>query len=110
MRTVSLREPRKFSPDRMQKVGLFETDHCFSDLYCFEPGQVQQLHSHEGADKIYVVLEGKGTFTVDGERQELSPETAVLAPSGSQHGVENTSSDRLVLLVFMAPNPNKAQA
>ena len=94
----------------MQKVGLFETDHCFSDLYCFEPGQAQALHAHEGADKIYVVLEGSGTFTVDDDRQELAPQTAVLAPGGSQHGVENTGAGRLVLLVFMAPNPNKAHA
>lgn len=110
MRTVSLQEPRKFSSDRMQKVGLFETEHCFCDLYCFEPGQSQQIHAHEGADKIYVVLEGTGSFSVDGEHKELTPEAAVLAPAGSQHSVENTSAGRLVLLVFMAPNPNKAPA
>jgi hypothetical protein len=30
----------------------------------------------------------------------------VLAPAGVEHGVRNTAETRLMLLVFMAPNPN----
>ena len=29
-----------------------------------------------------------------------------LAPSGVEHGVVNDSDGRLVVMVFMAPNPN----
>jgi len=36
----------------------------------------------------------------------IHPETVVLAPSGVEHGVENTGELRLTLLVLMAPNPN----
>jgi hypothetical protein len=32
----------------------------------------------------------------------------VLAPADVEHGVNNVSSGRLVVLVFMAPNPNRS--
>jgi mannose-6-phosphate isomerase-like protein (cupin superfamily) len=77
----------------------------FCDVYCFEPGQEQKTHTHAGADKIYYILQGRGTFHIGGESQELPPQAIVMAPSGVEHGVVNTSSERLVLLVYMAPKP-----
>ena len=94
-----------FNEQKMQKVNLFETARMFCDLYCFEPGQEQKTHSHDGADKIYFVLEGRGTFHIGGDSQELAAQTVVMAPSGVDHGVVNTSGERLVLLVYMAPKP-----
>ncbi len=94
-----------FNPQKMQKVSLFETERMFCDLYCFEPGQEQKTHTHAGSDKIYYVLEGRGTFHIGGESRELQAQTIVMAPSGVEHGVVNTSPDRLVLLVYMAPKP-----
>ncbi|MFT5475087.1 MAG: hypothetical protein ACI8Y8_000416, partial [Planctomycetota bacterium] len=32
---------RRFRPEKMQKVNLFETDQMFCDIYCLEPGQAQ---------------------------------------------------------------------
>lgn len=96
---------RAFHEQRMQKVNLFETDRMFCDLYCFEPGQEQKTHTHAGADKIYYVLEGCGTFHIGGVSRELREHTIVLAPAGVEHGVVNTSRERLTLLVYMAPKP-----
>jgi len=95
-----------FSPDKMKKVGLFDTHHLFCDLYCFEPGQVQKPHTHHEADKVYYVLQGKGIFTIGDEEKELSEHHMTLAPAGIEHGVTNHGNQRLVLLVLMAPNPN----
>ena len=96
-----------FAGDKMKKNGLFETERLFCDIYCFEPGQNQAPHTHEGSDKIYYVVEGKGLFRVGEEERELSPREIAIAPSGQRHGVENNGPDRLVLLVFMAPKPHK---
>jgi quercetin dioxygenase-like cupin family protein len=96
----------RFSAEKMTKVNLFETERMFCDVYGLEPGQEQKVHAHDGADKIYVVLEGSGTFRIGAEEQQLGPETVVLAPSGVEHGVRNTAETPLMLLVFMAPNPN----
>lgn len=92
----------------MQKVNLFETERMFADVYCLEPGQEQKRHAHAGADKIYFVLEGTAHFHIGGEERDLGANEIVLAPSDAEHGVRNESAERLVLLVFMAPNSNKS--
>ena len=96
---------KSFNEQKMQKVNLFETDRMFCDIYCFEPGQEQKTHTHAGSDKIYYVLEGKGTFHIGGESQELGEQMMVMAPSEVEHGVVNSSTERLVVLVYMAPKP-----
>jgi len=95
----------RFADEKMQKVGLFETDQFFFDLYCLKPGQAQKVHTHAASDKVYFVLSGRATARVGGEQQELTPGQAVLAPAGQEHGVENASKEPLMLLVFMAPKP-----
>jgi quercetin dioxygenase-like cupin family protein len=99
----NLKDVLSFSPEKMKKNNLFETPRLLCDVYCFEPGQAQKVHSHDGQDKIYLVLEGTGTFTIGKEEKELSKETVVLAEGGIDHGVKNTGTGRLTLLVFVAP-------
>lgn len=106
IRTVH--DHRRFASDKMQKVGIFATDHVFCDLYCFEPGQAQKPHEHPDSDKVYVVLEGRGQFQIGTEVAEVGPGQAVLAPAGQMHGVENQTSDRLTVLVLVAPPPPNA--
>src|SRR5262249_10888806 len=96
---------KAFNEQKMQKVNLFETVSMFCDLYCFEPGQEPKTHAHADADKIYYVVEGCGTFHIGGDSQELGEHTIVIAPAGVEHGVVNTSRERLTLLVYMAPKP-----
>ncbi len=96
---------KAFNEQKMQKVNLFETERMFCDIYCFEPGQEQKTHTHAGSDKTYYVLEGKGTFHIGGDSQELHEQMIVMAPSEVEHGVANTSAERLVVLAYMAPKP-----
>jgi quercetin dioxygenase-like cupin family protein len=95
----------QFSSEKMKKNGLFETERMFCDLYCFEPGQEQHVHAHEGSDKIYFVLQGEGLFQVGEEKKTLAKDEIAVARSGEKHGVKNAGAGRLVLLVFMAPRP-----
>lgn len=97
----------RFADEKMQKIGLFETDRFFFDLYCLKAGQAQTVHSHAGSDKVYYVLNGRATMRVGAELQELTPGQAVLAPAGEEHGVRNVGEEPLTLLVFMAPKPSR---
>jgi len=106
MDVLNLGEMKAFSPEKMQKVHLFDTAHFLCDLYCFEPGQAQKPHAHQGEDKIYYVVEGEGKFRVGSEERGLSPQSMVLAPAGVEHGVINDGEGRLALLVFIAPAPH----
>lgn len=105
METRRLETAIAFSEEKMRKNSLFETEHLYCDLYCLLPGQFQKIHAHEGSDKVYTVLEGRGLFHVAGEEQELGAGVAVLARAGEPHGVRNASEEKLVLLVTMAPRP-----
>ena len=106
METRNVNSERRFSAEKMQKVNLFETERMFADIYCLEPGQEQRRHAHSGADKIYFVIEGTGRFHIGDDERDLGADQIVLAPADVEHGVRNESQARLVLLVFMAPNPN----
>lgn len=105
MKVIKVRDAVEFKSEKLSKVSLFDTDKFFCDVYCLEPGQSQKIHAHEGSDKIYYVLEGKGKVTVGSEEKELSADEITLAPSGEAHGVVNHSDGNLVMLVFMAPKP-----
>jgi mannose-6-phosphate isomerase-like protein (cupin superfamily) len=105
--TKNVKLERRFSSYKMQKVNLFETERMFTDIYCLEPGQEQKRHAHRGADKVYFVLEGIGRFQIGDDERDLGPDEIVLAPADVEHGVRNESQTPLVVLVFMAPNPNK---
>jgi quercetin dioxygenase-like cupin family protein len=100
-----LADAMQFSPEKMKKNGVFETERFFCDTYCFEPGQSQSPHTHAREDKVYYVLEGRGVFTVGAEERELGADEIVLAPAGQNHGVANRSQQRLVTLVFVTPKP-----
>ena len=106
MKVLNVLDSIEFNSEKMNKVGLFDTDNFFCDIYCLEPGQFQKVHSHVGSDKIYMILQGKGKVTVGSEVKELSENDITLAPSGEDHGVMNDSGGKLVLLVFMSPKPH----
>ena len=57
-------------------------------------------------DEVYVVLEGRGVLTVEGEEVELSEGKAAFVPAGADHrfiGYEGLS----VLVVFARPHETK---
>jgi mannose-6-phosphate isomerase-like protein (cupin superfamily) len=106
MKVINLSDYSQFSPEKMKKNNIFQTSRFFCDVYCFEPGQEQKGHVHGDQDKVYLVLEGQGTFTVGSDQQVLGPGQGTLAPAGEPHGVTNHTADRLKVLVFVAPNPS----
>ena len=55
----------------------------FCDIYCFEPGQEQKVHIHGEQYKVYLVLEGQGTFQVGSEKQVLGPGQGTRRPGNN---------------------------
>ncbi len=90
-------------PDKFYKTTLWQGEHVLVGLNCLEPGQAQEAHAHEGADKFYFVLEGRGRFRVGREEGEAAAGALVVAPAGVSHGVTNTGDTRLSLLIAIAP-------
>lgn len=91
--------------EKYYKGTLFAGKHLMVGINCFEPGQVQAVHDHSHADKVYLVMEGTGFFTVGDEQHTAGPGSVVFAPAGVPHGVENRGDEQLVVLVSIGPPP-----
>jgi len=98
-------EHAAFSADRMGKATLFRSRRILVGLNCFEPGQEHRLHAHEGMDKVYQVLSGRGRFLLEGHELDMEAGMMLVAPEGVAHGIRNTGSERMVVLAILAPAP-----
>ena len=64
----------------------------------FKPGSGVGYHEqHE--DEVYYVLSGHGVMTLDDKPVEIGPGTAVLTRPGSSHGLKQTGTEDLVVLM-----------
>jgi len=94
-----------FNPQKMGKSTIFRSKHILVGLNAFEPGQMHQLHTHEGMDKVYHVLKGQGLFILEDREIEMEAGLMLVAPDGVPHGIRNNSKDQLVVLAILAPGP-----
>jgi len=93
--------------EKFYKTTLWQGEQMMVGMNCLEVNQKQDTHAHDGADKFYLVLEGRGSFIVGNENKDAEPGALVFAPAGVSHGVSNNGTTRLSLLVAIAPPPVK---
>ena len=99
---IDWREHTGSAAETFFKATLWQGEHLMIGLNCLEPNQTQSVHAHQGADKVYFVLEGRGRFTIGDKVEEAATGTLILAPAGTPHGVVNTGAERLSLLVAIS--------
>jgi quercetin dioxygenase-like cupin family protein len=104
MNAFDLRSLIKYQSDKMAKVDVVSSKHLICGLNCFEPGQAQKAHAHKGAEKLYLVLEGSGEFSAGAEKRTLKAGDLLHVPEDVDHGVVNTGSGRLAVLIVITPN------
>jgi mannose-6-phosphate isomerase-like protein (cupin superfamily) len=63
----------------------------------------QELHSHEEAEQVYIVVSGRGTMTVAGDRQEVAQGDLVLVPPATDHSIENSNAEDLCCVSVQSP-------
>jgi quercetin dioxygenase-like cupin family protein len=98
---TTIAEHTAFAASKFTKADLARGAHLFAGLNCFEPGQAQAVHTHDGADKFYLVVEGKARMRVGEEEADAGPGTLVWAPAGVPHGVLRVT-ERCVMLIGMS--------
>ena len=67
------------------------------------PGTSQELHSHEEAEQVYVVVRGTGTLSAAGDTEQLEPGDLALIPPASDHTIANQGDDELALISAQSP-------
>lgn len=65
------------------------------------PGGFIGLHKHETSDDINYVISGKGKAVCDGQEETLNAGTCHICKQGSEHSIENTGDENLVLLTVV---------
>lgn len=96
-----------FRKERYGKATLFENERVLVGLNCLEPGQEMEKHSHEVQCRFYILLEGSGNVWVGDVLKRTEKGTVIWVPAGHTHRINNTGSERMVLLVGIAPtNPD----
>jgi mannose-6-phosphate isomerase-like protein (cupin superfamily) len=71
-----------------------------------KPGSAIGYHQQK-EDEIYYVLSGRGVMTIDGKSFEVTPGTAVLTRPGSSHGLKQSGSEDLVILINYEQQPRQ---
>ena len=94
-----------FSPDGVRRETVFETDHLWSQVLCFERNQSLGPIADPRSDALFTVVAGEAVFLVDGKRRRLKQWSTVLVPAGEKVAVSNASADPLVVYVVAAPPP-----
>lgn len=63
-----------------------------------DPGATIGEHAHPNTEDLYLILEGRGTGILDGERFAVGPGDLFLVKAGGSHGLINDSDAPLTFL------------
>jgi mannose-6-phosphate isomerase-like protein (cupin superfamily) len=66
-------------------------------------GAEQELHSHEEAEQVYVVVRGSGRMTVAGDSQDVAEGDMVLVPPATDHAIAGGPNASLAFISVQSP-------
>lgn len=73
----------------------------FVDLAVLAPGADIGFHTHaDDNEELYVVVEGRGLMSLDGDRFEVQPGDVILNRAGGSHGLKNIGGSELRIVVI----------
>lgn len=69
-----------------------------------EPGQVLGRHSHDLGHEVFLVLQGRGVFEIDGDTEELGPGQMCVALANQMHSIRVVSQEPLIMYLSVTPH------
>ena len=66
-------------------------------------------HIHKQNEEIYIFLTGSGIFTVDDEKIEIKPGTAIRVATGAKRAMENTGTTEMQYICVQAKENSLTQ-
>ncbi len=70
----------------------------------FRPEALEPMHYHEKAKQLFMVLQGKVSFTVDGAKHELNAGQSIAVAPGVHHCAQNIGEGQLIIQVVSQPS------
>ncbi len=69
-----------------------------------EPGQSAQRHSHDLGHEIFLILEGRVEFEIEGETEELGPGQMCIALADQRHSVRVLGDEPMTMYLSVTPH------
>ena len=69
-----------------------------------EPGQESGAHTHDLGHEVFLVLEGRAEFTIDGETEEVGPGQMCVALVNQMHGIKVLGDEPMYMYLSVTPH------
>ena len=101
---LNIHDLESYSDEKPMASNVFDSEQLGAKLICFQPGQSLAPH-HTESLAFFLVQNGAGEISIGDEVHLVSEGQVIPAPAMVDHGIVNTGSDPLVLLLVQTPNP-----
>lgn len=72
-------------------------------LMTLQPGEEIGEETHEDRDQFFRIEEGRGEIHIDGVKNQVEDDYAVIVPAGALHNVVNTGDEPLRIYTIYGP-------
>lgn len=100
---AAVKDFHRLSSHILMDAGEMGSRHMTVTWVVVPPGVSQELHSHEEAEQVYVVVQGTGTLSTTGDTEQLEPGDLALIPPASDHTLANETEEPLAILSVQSP-------
>ena len=69
-----------------------------------DPGAYAEPHSHDLGHEIFIVMQGRAIFEIDGESGELGPGQMCVALVDQLHSIQVTSEEPMIMYLSVTPH------
>lgn len=69
-----------------------------------DPGAVAKPHTHDLGHEVFLILQGRAIFEIDGARHELGPGQMCVALAHQSHGITVTSDEPVIMYLSVTPH------
>jgi quercetin dioxygenase-like cupin family protein len=103
--TPSTVKPFEIYDYRTVNRNVLVTPEIRARLYHMQPGQVDRRHSHDLGHEVFLILEGRAEFDINGVKQELGPGQMCVALADEIHQVRNLLPDKPTIM-YLSVTPH----
>lgn len=100
---AAVRDFHRLSSHILMDAGELGSRHMTVTWIEVPPGAEQELHSHEEAEQVYVVVSGTALLSAAGDSEGLGPGDLALIPPASDHVIANRGDEALALVSVQSP-------
>jgi len=100
---AAVRDFRRLSSHILMDAGELGSRHMTVTWIEVPAATEQELHTHEEAEQVYVVVRGVAELSAAGDTESLEPGDLALIPPASDHVIANRGDDVLALLSVQSP-------